>query len=46
MMTYELENIAILNAKDVDYRCVMWKMTRNYAINMLHNSKLDDKDSL
>ena len=24
MMAYELENIAILNVKGVDYRCVLW----------------------
>ena len=42
-MAYELENIAILNIKGVDYRCVFWNITRNDAINMLRNSKLDDK---
>ena len=43
MMAYELENIAILNVKGVDYRCVLWNITRNYAINRSNNSKLDDK---
>ena len=46
MMVYGLKNIAILNVKDVDYRCVLWNMTRNDAINMLDNSKLDDKCTL
>ena len=46
MMVYGLKNIAILNVKDVDYRCVLWNMTRNDAINMLDNSKLDDKVKL
>ena len=46
MMAYELENIAILNVKDVDYRCVLWNITKNDAINRLNNSKLDDKDTL
>ena len=41
MMAYELENIAILNVKDIDYRYVIWNMSRNDAINMLNNSKLD-----
>ena len=45
MMAYELENIALLNVKGVDYRCVIWNMTRNDAINRLSNSKLDDKGS-
>ena len=38
MMAYELENIAILNVKFVDYRCVLWNMTKNDAINRLNNS--------
>ena len=46
MMAYELEYIAILNVKGIDYRCVIWTMTKNDAINMLNNSKLDDKGSL
>ena len=46
MMAYELENIAILNVKCVDYRCVIPNMTRNDAIDRLSNSKLDDKGSL
>ena len=46
MMAYELENIAILNVRGVDYRCVILNMTRNDAINRLNNSKFDDKDLL
>ena len=46
MMAYELKNIAILNVKTVDCRCVLWNMTKNDAINMLDNSKLDDKGTL
>ena len=46
MMGYELKNIAIVNLKGVDYRCVLWNMTENDAINMLGNSELDDKDTL
>ena len=46
MMVYELETIAILNVKGVDYRYVIWNMNRNDAINLLNNSKLYDKDSL
>ena len=43
MMGYELENITILNVKGVDYKCVVWNMTRNDAINRLNKSKIDDK---
>ena len=46
MMAYELENVAILNKNDFDYRHVLWNMTRNDAINRLNNSKLDDKGTL
>ena len=34
MMTYELKNIAMLNVKGIDYRCVLWNMTKNDAINI------------
>ena len=45
-MAYELENIVILNIKGVVYRCFVWNVTKNDAINRLNNSKLDDKGSL
>ena len=46
MMAYELENIAIRNVKGVDYRCLLWNITKTDAINRLNNSKLDDKGTL
>ena len=46
MMAYELKNIAILNVKGVDYICVLWGITKNEAIIMLSNFKLDDKGTL
>ena len=45
-MAYELENITILNVKGIDYRCILWNMTRSDVINRLNNSKLDDKSTL
>ena len=45
-MVYELESIAILNVKGIDYRSVLWNMTWDDEIDMLNNSKLDDKSSL
>ena len=45
-MAYELKNIAILNAKGVDYRCILWGISKNDAINMLNNSVLEDKGVL
>ena len=46
MMAYELRNIAILNVKGIDYRCVLWNITKKDATNMLGNSELDDKGTL
>ena len=46
MRPYKLENIKILNMKGVNYRCIMWTMTRNDAINRLKNSKLGGKGLL
>ena len=46
MMAYELKNIAILNAKVVDYRCILLGISRDEAVNMLNNSVLKDKGVL
>ena len=45
-MVYEIENISILNIKGVDFRCVIWNMARNDAIDRSNNSELGDKGSL
>ena len=46
MMAYELRNIAILNAKGVDYRCILWGISKNDAVDRLNNSVLEDKGVL
>ena len=46
MMAYELKNVAILNAKGVDYRCILWGFSRDQAVNRLNNSALEDKGVL
>ena len=46
MVAYELKNIAKLNAEGVDYRCVLWNMSKNNAVNRFDNSKLGDRDTL
>ena len=46
MIAYELKNIAMLNVKGVNYKCVLRGVIKNDAINMLSNSKLDDKGIL
>ena len=43
MIAYELKNIAILNAKVVDYRCILWGISKNDAVDRLNNSVLEDK---
>ena len=42
----ELKNIEILNAKGVDYRCVLWGISRDEAVSSLNNSVLKDKGVL
>ena len=46
MIAYELKNIVMLSVKGVDYRCVIWNMTRNDETNRLNNFELDGKDRL
>ena len=46
MMAYELRNIAILNAKGIAYRCILWGISKNDAVYRLNNSVLEDKGVL
>ena len=46
MTAYELKNIAILNIKGVDYRCILWTISKNEAVNILNNSVLENKGFL
>ena len=46
MMAYKLKNITILNAKGTDYRCILWSISRDEAVNRLINSMLEDKGVL
>ena len=43
LTAYELKNIAILNVKGVDYRCILWRISRDEAVNRLNNSELEGK---
>ena len=45
-MVYELKSIAILNAKSVDYRCILWGISKHDAVDRLNNTVLEDKDVL
>ena len=40
MTAYELKNIAILNVKVVDYRCILQGVSKNDAINILHKKRI------
>ena len=43
MTAYEFKNIAILNIKEVDYRCILWGISRDEAVNRLNNSVIENK---
>ena len=46
MVVYDLKNFVILNIKGVHYRCYVFNMSKNDAINLLNNSWLDNKGVL
>ena len=46
MTTNELKNIAILDVKGVDFRCVLWGISRDEAVNRLNKSMLEVKGVL
>ena len=46
MVVYNLKDLMILNIKGVDYRCYVFKMSKNDAIKLLNNSWLDNKGVL
>ena len=46
MTAYELKNIVILNVEGVDFRCILWGISRDEAVNRLNNSVLEDKGVL
>ena len=46
MTAYEIENIAILNVKGVDFRCILWSITRDEPVKKLNSSMLQDKGVL
>ena len=46
MTAHELTNIAILNVKRVDFRCILWGISRDEAVNKFNNAVLEDKGVL
>ena len=43
MTAYDLKNTAILNVKGVDFRCILWSISMDEAVNRLNNSMLENK---
>ena len=39
-------NIVILKVKGVDFRCILWGISRDEAVNRLNSSVLEDKGIL
>ena len=46
MAAYELKYIAILNVKEVDFRCISWGISRDEVVNRLNDAVLEDKGVL
>ena len=46
MTAYELKNIAILNVKGVDFKSILWGISRDDDVNRLNNPVLEDKGVL
>ena len=42
MTAYDLKDIAILNVKGVDFRCILWVVSRDEAVNRLNDPVLND----
>ena len=43
---YNLKNIAILNAKGADSRCILWSISRDEVVNRSNTFVLEDKGAL
>ena len=43
---YEFKNVVILNVKRVDFRCTLWGISKNEAVNRLNNPVLEDQGVL
>ena len=41
-----VKNVAILNVKGVDFRCILSGISRDETVNRLNNSVLEGKDAL
>ena len=46
MTAYELKEIKVLNTKGINYRCVLWGITKNEAVIRSNKSALEEKGVL
>ena len=46
MVVQDLQDLTILKIKNIDYRCYVFNMSKQEAIKLLNNSKLDNKGVL
>ena len=46
MVPCKLKNIVILNTKGDGYRCILWGISRDKAVNRLNKSVLEEKGGL
>ena len=46
MIAYELKSIAVLNVKGVNFRCILWGISKDKAVNRLNNSVLENEGVL
>ena len=42
MTAYKLKSIAILSVRGVNFRCILWGISKDEAVNGLNNSVLED----
>ena len=45
-MVYDLDDFMILNIKGVHYRCFVFNMSKNTAIKLTNDYRLDDRGTL
>ena len=43
MLCLDISDIAIITVKNVDYRCIMYNISKTEAINLLENSGLENR---
>ena len=44
MLSVNISDIVVIPSKNVDYRCIMHKISKFEAINILENSVLEDRE--